>query len=68
MPKNGIKKIAIVCPSFVADCLETLEEIQIRGNKTFREAGGQEFTYIPCLNNNEQFISLLENLILNNNK
>ena len=68
MPKNNIKKIAVVCPSFVADCLETLEEIKIRGDKTFKDAGGKEFTYIPCLNNNEQFISLLENLILNNNK
>jgi len=68
LPKNGIKKIAVVCPSFVADCLETLEEIKIRGKETFQEAGGKEFTYIPCLNNNEHFISLLENLILNHHK
>ena len=64
MPKNNIKKIAVVCPSFVADCLETLEEIKIRGNKTFKDAGGKEFTYIPCLNNDDSFISLLKNLIL----
>ena len=68
LPQNGIKKIAVVCPSFVADCLETLEEIKIRGKETFQEAGGKEFTYIPCLNNNEHFISLLENLILNHHK
>ena len=49
-PKEGIKKLVIVCPSFVADCLETLEEIAIRGKKTFLDAGGETFNFIPCLN------------------
>lgn len=62
-PKNGVKNIAIVCPSFVADCLETLEEIGMRGKESFAESGGKSFTYIPCLNDNKHFISALENII-----
>ncbi len=50
MPSEGIKKLLIVCPAFVSDCLETLEEIQIRGKEIFLEAGGESFEMIPCLN------------------
>ncbi|MBS1749645.1 MAG: ferrochelatase [Bacteroidetes bacterium] len=50
MPKEGIKKLLILCPAFVSDCLETLEEIAMRGKETFMEAGGELFTFIPCLN------------------
>jgi ferrochelatase len=50
MPKERIKKLLIVCPSFVSDCLETLEEIAERGKETFLHAGGESFTMIPCLN------------------
>ena len=66
-PKKGINNIVILCPSFVADCLETLEEINIRGREAFINAGGKEFIFIPCLNNNENFIDLLEDLIINKN-
>ena len=66
-PKQKIKKIAVVCPSFVADCLETLEEIDIRGRSEFLKYGGEKFIFIPCLNNSNKFISLLENLILDFN-
>ena len=52
-PKKGIKTIAVVCPSFTTDCLETIEEIGIRGAETFQEAGGVEYTSIPCLNAGE---------------
>tara|TARA_B100000945_G_C20425966_1_gene620504 strand:+ start:5598 stop:6614 length:1017 start_codon:yes stop_codon:yes gene_type:complete len=65
LPKIGIKKLAVICPSFVADCLETLEEINIRGKKSFLQSGGEYFKYIPCLNNNSLFISMLEKIILN---
>ena len=61
--KQGIKNIAILCPSFVADCLETLEEINIRARQLFLESGGESFTFIPCLNNNENFIDFLSDLI-----
>jgi protoporphyrin/coproporphyrin ferrochelatase len=50
LPGEGIKKLLIVCPSFVSDCLETLEEIAIRGKEIFMDAGGESFTMIPCLN------------------
>jgi ferrochelatase len=50
MPKEGIKKLLILCPAFVSDCLETLEEIAMRGKETFIGAGGEEYTMIPCLN------------------
>ncbi|NCU02804.1 MAG: ferrochelatase, partial [Chitinophagaceae bacterium] len=50
MPKEGIKKLLILCPAFVSDCLETLEEIAERGKETFMEAGGEEYTMIPCMN------------------
>lgn len=50
MPEEGIKKLLIICPAFVSDCLETLEEIAERGKETFIHAGGEEYTMIPCLN------------------
>jgi ferrochelatase len=50
MPREGIKKLLILSPAFVSDCLETLEEIAIRGKETFLGAGGEEYTMIPCLN------------------
>lgn len=50
MPKEGIKDLMVVCPAFVADCLETLEEIAIREKENFMNAGGEQFTYIPCMN------------------
>ena len=50
MPKEGIKKLLIICPAFVSDCLETLEEIAERGKEAFLHAGGEEYTMIPCMN------------------
>lgn len=50
LPGEGVKKLLIVCPAFVSDCLETLEEIAEEGKHSFLEAGGEEFTMIPCLN------------------
>jgi ferrochelatase len=50
LPKEGVKKLVILCPAFVSDCLETLEEIAMAGKETFLHAGGESFTVIPCLN------------------
>ena len=50
MPDRGIKRLAVMCPAFVADNLETLEEIAMEGRDTFMEAGGERYTMIPCLN------------------
>ena len=65
LPKNGIKKIAVVCPSFVADNLETLEEINIEARETFIEAGGEKFVFIPCLNNDDKWIDFLVEYVSN---
>lgn len=59
MPKEGIKKLLIVCPSFVSDCLETLEEIDIRGRESFLGAGGETYTMIPCLNTHPLWVETL---------
>ncbi len=59
-PKNGIKNIAVCCPAFVSDCLETLEEISMEGKDEFLQAGGENFTYIPCLNDSDDFIEALK--------
>ena len=59
MPKEGIKKLLILCPAFVSDCLETLEEIAIRGKESFLQAGGEAYTMIPCLNTHPLWVSSL---------
>lgn len=61
-PGRGIKTLRVICPAFVADCLETLEEIAIRGKKTFLDAGGQEFEQVPCMNEHPQWVSALEKM------
>lgn len=55
LAKSGVKNLAVVCPAFVTDCLETLEEIQIRAKETFVEAGGGELYLIPCLNQEDRW-------------
>ncbi|MCB4807395.1 ferrochelatase [Tamlana sp. 62-3] len=57
--KQGIKNMAIVTPAFVSDCLETLEEIAMEGQELFHEVGGQDFTTIPCLNDDQEWVDLL---------
>jgi len=59
LAKNGAKNILVICPSFVTDCLETLEEIEIRGQEVFKEAGGESLTLIPCLNNHPEWVKVL---------
>jgi len=63
MPKEGIKKLLILCPAFVSDCLETLEEIEERGRETFIHSGGSKYTMIPCLNTNPLWVGTLKKLI-----
>lgn len=50
LPARGVKNLAVFSPAFVADCLETLEELDMAGRETFREAGGENFYYVPCVN------------------
>lgn len=63
LPKEGIKKIAIVSPAFSADCLETLEELAVENRKLFLEAGGQSYHYIPALNDRPDHIGALVSII-----
>jgi ferrochelatase len=59
MPKEGIKKLLIVCPAFVSDCLETLEEIEERGKEVFMQAGGESYHMIPCLNTHPLWVDTI---------
>ena len=61
--KEGIKNMAIVTPAFVSDCLETLEEIAMEGQEIFHEIGGNEFTTVPCLNDDDRWVDVLSNWI-----
>ncbi len=62
--KDGIKSVDIICPAFSADCLETLEEIQVENKEYFIEAGGESYNYIPALNDNPDHIDMLSKLII----
>jgi ferrochelatase len=62
---EGKKRLLVICPAFVSDCLETLEEIGIRGRETFMNAGGSEFDQIPCLNEHPQWLEALEGMVSN---
>ena len=66
LPKKGIKNVLTICPGFSSDCVETLEEILIQGKESFMESGGENFDMIPCLNDNDDHIKLLNTLIKRN--
>ena len=59
----GVKKLLVICPAFVSDCLETLEEIAMRGGEIFLEAGGKDFALIPCMNEHPRWIESLEKIV-----
>lgn len=59
LPNQGVDELAVVCPGFAADCLETLEEIAVQGEEIFRQAGGRRFLYLPCLNDAPSWIDAL---------
>ena len=64
LPSEGIKRVSVICPGFAVDCLETLEEMVLVNKKFFLQAGGEEFEYIPALNDGEGQVELLKELIL----
>ena len=66
LPSNNINNILVICPGFASDCVETLEEIAIQGKESFLKSGGKNFDMIPCLNDNDDHIKLLEYLINKN--
>ncbi len=63
LPASGIRRVAVVAPSFIADCLETLEEIAMGGREIFMSAGGEEYEYIPALNTSELWIQSVSKLL-----
>jgi ferrochelatase len=63
MPGQGVNKVALFAPGFSADCLETLEELAIRGREQFLEAGGTDFAYLPCLNDSPAGLQMLRSII-----
>ena len=63
LAQSGAKNILVICPSFVTDCLETLEEIALQGQKVFNDAGGDTLTLIPCLNSQDEWVNTLSKWI-----
>ena len=63
LPAQGVTRVAILAPGFSADCLETLEELAIRGRDTFLAAGGTHFAYLPCLNDSAAGIEMLRSIV-----
>ena len=64
-PEEGKKKVAVVTPAFVSDCLETLEEIAMEGKEDFLKAGGTDFKHIPCMNDNDDWVEVMASWIQN---
>ncbi|ATR81758.1 ferrochelatase [Pseudomonas sp. HLS-6] len=62
LAKAGVKRLLVMCPAFVADCIETLEEIGDRGREQFIEAGGKELVLVPCLNDHPDWVQALKTL------
>ncbi len=63
LPKEGKKNILVICPGFASDCVETLEEISIEGKASFLEEGGENFDFVPCLNDSEEHVDLFAHLV-----
>ena len=63
LPSKGFKNISVVSPSFVSDNLETLEEVNMEGREIFIENGGEEFSYVPCLNLNKYWVKFLASIV-----
>ena len=63
LPKEGKKNILVICPGFASDCVETLEEISMEGKTSFIEGGGENFDFIPCLNDSNEHINLFSYLV-----
>jgi len=68
LARRGVKRIVVACPSFVCDCLETVEEIGIRGRETFQAAGGDELQLIPCLNADSRWADVVASWIVRGNE
>jgi len=63
LPEDGVKHVAVICPGFSSDCLETIEEINMEARESFLESGGEHFHYIPCLNDDPVHIDALVSIL-----
>lgn len=63
LPEKGIKKVLVIAPGFTADCLETLEEIEGENREHFMEHGGEKFAYVPCLNDSDPGLDVIETVV-----
>ncbi len=63
LPNEGVKSLSVVCPAFVSDCLETLEEVAIRERENFLKAGGTSFAFIPCMNTQPEWIKAMVDIL-----
>jgi len=63
LPEQGAKKVVIVSPAFISDCLETLEELAMEGRESFLEAGGEAYSVVPCLNDTDAAIDVIEDVV-----
>jgi ferrochelatase len=63
LAKKGVKNLAVITPGFTADCLETLEEIAMENANVFKEAGGENFAHIPCLNDTERGMAVIRAVV-----
>lgn len=63
LAREGVKRLAVVNPGFAADCLETLEEIAVLNREIFEQAGGEKFAHIPCLNDSEDGMAVIERIV-----
>ena len=64
LANNGKRKVLVVTPGFSSDCVETLEEIQIRAAEVFANAGGEQFSFVPCLNSSDASVAMMKDLIV----
>ena len=65
LARRGVRRLAVMCPAFVADCLETLEEIGMRAKEDFLAAGGEDFKLVPCLNSDDRWVDALADMLRN---
>ena len=63
LPKEGKKNVLVICPGFSSDCVETLEEMAIQGKESFLESGGVNYDVVPCLNDNDDHIKMMEFIV-----
>jgi ferrochelatase len=65
MARDGVRRVDVICPGFISDCLETLEEVKMEIKDAFLNNGGKEFHYIPCLNDSDELVLALANVVEN---